>query len=379
MTGAPNPPTVGITGSAGFLGWHLRARLHLEGIATISADRATFADEQQLDQFVSSSDVIVHVAGVNRAHDESEVTSGNRWLADRLIESMTRCERSIPVLYTNSTKIDQPGVYGQAKRAAGEQLETHQRSTGQPFVNLVLPHLFGEYGQPHYNSAVTTFAYALATKQPCEVNRNGQIELLHAQDASARIVEFIRRPASGTKTMAGTPISIGESWDLLQRQHGRYVTDGTVPAFDSRFELHMFNLLRSQLYLAGYYPVSISQHADHRGAFEELCRSDGLGQSSYSTSVPGVTRGDHYHLEKIERFVVIHGAAIIRLRRLLTNETVEFRVSGAEPVLIDMPPLTTHNITNAGGDLLGTFFWAADHFDPANPDTYPEPVSAAVT
>ena len=119
------------------------------------------------------------------------------------------------------------------------------------------------------------------------------------------------------------------------------------------------------------YPMQLTKHADQRGAFFEVVRAWGQGQTSISTTVPGVIRGEHYHLDKVERFAVISGEATIRVRRLFTDEVVEFSVSGEEPVFIDMPPLCTHDITNTGEKELVTLFWSHDHFDPSNGDTYP--------
>ena len=119
------------------------------------------------------------------------------------------------------------------------------------------------------------------------------------------------------------------------------------------------------------YPFALTKHADHRGAFFEVVRAWGQGQTSISTTVPGVIRGEHYHLNKVERFAVISGKATIRVRRLFTDDVVEFDVAGDEPCFIDMPPLCTHDITNTGDSELVTLFWSHDHFDPENGDTYP--------
>jgi len=366
--------TVGVTGANGFLGWHVRARLHLADIEVVSATRDTFADPGLLDHFVQQSGAIIHVAGVNRANTDEEVADGNRELAQQLIDAMGRTGKTVPTLYTNSTQSERDNVYGRAKQAAADLLTAHCEEAGVPCLDLVLPHLFGEYGKPHYNSAVTTFAHELAVGGEPSVNRDGQLELLHAQDVAARVLDFIAAPTGGRARMTGVTISVGEVWDLMQTQHRRYANEFTVPDCANRFELQIFNTLRSQLYLNGFYPRSLTLHADNRGAFAELCRADCLGQTSVSTSVPGITRGDHFHLDKIERFIVLDGTATIRIRRVLTNEVTTHEVSGENPVYIDMPPLATHNITNTGDTTLTTLFWAADHFDPNNPDTYVDPV-----
>lgn len=371
---------VGITGAGGFLGWHIRCRLRAEGIEAATANRETFADDDALDAFIEHSDLIVHAAGVNRDDERDDVEAGNRWLADRLVGAMERTDHWSPVVYTNSTQSEAGTAYGEAKQSAAARLGSSLNQHGAPLVDLVLPHLFGEYGHPFYNSAVSTFAHLLATRSEPTINPDGRLELLHAQDVAAEVVRLaaaLDSVQSSRQRLAGHEISIPDAWDLLASQHHRYVEELTVPTFDSRFELQMFNMLRSQLDLAGYYPVPITRHGDDRGAFSELCRADGTGQTSISTSKPGITRGDHYHLDKIERFVVVDGEGVIRLRRLFTDEIREYRVCGEQPTLIDMPPLVTHNITNVGGGMLITMFWAGDHFDPDEPDTFFEPVEAS--
>lgn len=368
---------VGVTGAAGFLGWHMRSRLHLEGISCVAADRTTFSDSVALDEFVSKCTSIVHTAGVNRAEPD-EVAAGNPNIATALVEALARTNSSIPIIYANSTHAEGDTVYGRSKRRAAEILADHQEKVGAPFLNLVLPHLFGEFGRPHYNSAVTTFAHELATGGTPEINESGRLELAHAQDVAAHCLAALANPAAldprAVERFDGTAISVGEVWELMRTQHDRYVDSFTVPDFANRFELQIFNTLRSQLYSTGFYPRSLVQHSDDRGAFVELARSDGLGQTSLSSSLPGISRGDHFHIDKIERFVVVGGQARITMRRVLTDEVVAVDVSGDAPVFIDMPPLVTHKIENTAGSNLTTMFWAADHFDPAAPDTWHDPV-----
>ncbi len=367
---------IGITGGTGFLGWHLRCRFEAEGHEVLVADRATLGDAEAALAFVAGCDAIVHAAAVNRANSDDEITEGNAAAAEALAVAVEADGRPIPVIVTNSTQSERDNVYGRAKQAAADRIAAAGAATGGAVVDLVLPHLFGEFGRPDYNSAVTTFAHRLATDTPAEINRDGRVELLHAQDVALAILALLDGDefVSQRVRLDGRPISIGEVWDLLQAQHRRYVDERTVPAFADRFELQVFNTLRSQLHEAGYYPSPFTLHADQRGAFAELVRSDGLGQTSMSTSVPGITRGDHFHFDKIERFAVITGSARIRIRRLHDDEVRTYDVTGDEPVFIDMVPLCTHNITNTGDDELLTIFWAADHFDPAHPDTYVAPV-----
>lgn len=365
---------VGITGANGFLGWHLRIRLALEGHDVRTATRETFAGPEALNEFVDGLDTIVHAAGVNRANDAAEITSGNRDLAADLVEALDTTASQATVIYTNSTQSEADNLYGNAKREAASILAQQQARLDAGFVDLVLPHLFGEFGRPFYNSAVTTFAHLLATGGEPTINDGGTLELVHAQQVAEQILPLLSERTSRRIRVEGHQCSVRDAWELLAAQHQRYVDEGTIPDTSDAHELRMFNTLRSQLYAADLYPVNLTLHADERGAFSEMARADGLGQTSISTSVPGITRGDHYHLDKIERFVVIRGQARIRVRQLLTDEIKTYDVSGDAPMVIDMPTLCTHNITNTGDSEMVTLFWAADHFDPSHPDTFPEPV-----
>lgn len=365
---------IGVTGSDGFLGWHVRCRLLALQVDTATANRATFAHNDLLDDFVQASDAIIHCAGVNRARDDSQVADGNPDLADRLTDAMERTGKHVPVVYSNSTQSDHDNVYGNSKQSAADHLAIQLRGAGTTFDDVVLPHLFGEFGRPNYNSAVITFAHHLSVGTEPDINGDGQLELLHAGDAATRLIELALRPVNDRHRIDGVAMSVGEAWNVLAVAHQRYVADGTIPDMTRRVELQLFNMLRSQLFLAGFYPRTITQHADQRGAFSELVRADGLGQTSISTTAPGISRGDHFHFHKVERFIVVNGEATISLRQLLTEEVHTFKVSGDEPVFIDMPPLVTHNIVNVGNTTLTTIFWAGDHFDPAAPDTYVDPV-----
>ncbi len=361
---------VGVTGSNGFFGWHLRCRLFTFGWETKVADRSTFANTDMLDEFVSACDVVVHLAGVNRANSEDEIVSGNRELADALVDARARTDAKFDVIFANSAKIELPGIYGEAKDHASQILAADAKQAGVRLVDVVFPHLYGEFGIPFYNSAVTTFAHQLAKGEESQVN-DGQLELLHIQDACELIIESVTNGSSGRIRPTGTEITVPACHELMTSLAAPYVHSGTLPHIaEDHLELRLFNTIRSQMW-PDAYPMKLTRHADHRGAFFEVVRAWGQGQTSISTTVPGVVRGEHYHLNKVERFAVISGQAQIRVRRLFTNDTYRYDVTGSEPVFIDMPPLCTHDITNTGSDELVTLFWSHDHFDPANGDTYP--------
>jgi UDP-2-acetamido-2,6-beta-L-arabino-hexul-4-ose reductase len=203
------------------------------------------------------------------------------------------------------------------------------------------------------------------------------VELLHAQDAAQSLVDALTTEVDRLDPR-GETLRVQEVLDLLHEFKASYDT-GTVPDLSTPVRTNLFNTYRAALFPAAY-PIALTPHADARGRFVETVRSlGGPGQTSFSTTVPGVTRGEHYHLRKVERFAVIQGSATISLRRLFTDEVVDFPVTGEHPAAVDMPIGWAHNITNTGEDTLLTQFWSNELFDPADPDTYPEPVRRTTT
>lgn len=369
--------TAGITGVEGFLGWHLRCRLLSQGVSAVPAGRGILSDASSTARFVEESrGHVFHIAGVNRADSDDLIRSGNVEPAAALAKAIQEHNEPTTVVYANSVKADQSGAYGEAKAEAAAILRRACEATGGRFVDVRFPHLYGEFGVPFYNSAVTTFAYQVANGETSVVN-DGDLELLHVQDAAQILTDAAysaAAPLSEPVRPKGVAIGVRDAHDLIARLAVPYVETRTFPELADDFELHLFNMVRSQMWPDGY-PYQLTRHADHRGAFFEATRAFGQGQTSISTTVPGVVRGEHYHFDKVERFVVVSGEAVIRVRRLFDNDVVEFRVDGEQPSVIDMPPLCTHDITNVGSSELVTMFWSHDHFNPERADTFPLPVT----
>lgn len=366
---------IGITGIKGFIGWHLRCRCSIhDDIAIVPADRETFAVPSMLDSFVAQCDVIVHLAGMNRGN-ESEIEKTNLKLAKLLVDSMERMNVQPHVLFSSSIHIDFDTSYGRSKRAVTAVFDEWSNRTGALFTNFVFPHIFGENGRPLYNSVVSTFCYQLANGTLPSIEKDSLLELLHVQDVAQIIIDTIQRRITDEIRTTGQSMSVRE---LLQRLRGmaELYKQGTIPNLDDSLNIKLFNTYRSYLY-PKQYPVMLKLNADHRGSLFEAVKTEHGGQAFLSSTHPGITRGDHFHFNKVERFLVIEGQAIIRLRRLFDDRIVEFIVDGREPAFVDIPTLSTHNITNIGDGELLTFFWSHEIFDPVNPDTYREPVALA--
>ncbi len=363
---------VAVTGAGGFVGWHLRCRARAAGGPdVVPLGRADLADADALAARLAGVDAVVHLAGVNRGRPE-EVEKGNIALAETLETALSRCGGAPRVVYADSIHARSDTPYGRAKRAAGEILAGWAERSGGGYCDVVLPNLFGEHGRPFYNSFVATFCHQLAHGETPTVVEDRPVELLHVQDAVEALLRAVTDDARWVAP-AGRTHRVGEVLRRLE-EFARVYHDGRIPPLASRFDVRLFNTYRSFLF-PGAYPIRPVRHADARGHLIEAVKQDGgPGQVFYSVTRPGATRGDHFHLRKIERFLVMSGTAEIALRRLGTEEVVRFTVSGETPAIVDMPALWAHSITNTGASDLVTLFWCNEVFDPADPDTHPEPV-----
>lgn len=361
---------VAITGAGGFLGFHLRAAARDYGIRTVGIPLGQRFDLAQAQSAIDGAETLIHLAGVNRGTDQ-EITEGNAVFAQQISDSLEGVgQPPTTIVYANSIHADNDSVYGTAKQQAAETIAAAAQRWGTGFENIKLPHVFGEFGRPFYNSVVATFSHLIAQEQQPEIQHDQELQLLHAQNAAEVLlgVSNMNRIAglSQWETVSGIK--------LLLEEFSDWYSAGEFPDLLTTFRRDLFNTYRSYLF-PEHAPISIARHADQRGAFFELVRSHGgTGQTSFSTTAPGITRGDHYHRRKIERFTVVAGEAEIKLRRLLDDEVFTFRISGDKPRSVDMPTMYTHSITNVGSETLYTTFWTNDIFDPDCPDTIAEPV-----
>lgn len=357
-----------LTGAAGFLGWHTRLRLHaLSNHTIVPVIRDNWG---RLDELCRDADAVIHIAGTNRGEPTS-VEHSNVQLAEELAVALGREARPVRVVYANSIQDGNGTAYGTGKGRAGERLLAAALTNGGSMVDVRLPNLFGEHGRPAYNSFVATFVDRIAEGGTPEIHDN-EVALLHVQDAAQALIDGLSTDQQRLDP-DGRLTGVREVWDLLVEFASGYDT-GEFPDLSTPFRVDLFNTYRAALF-PSRYPIALTPHNDARGSFVETVRClGGEGQTSFSTTVPGVTRGEHYHLRKIERFAVIQGQATMSLRKMFTDEVFDFPVTGDAPAAVDMPVGWVHNITNTGNDLLLTQFWSHELYRPEAPDTYPQPV-----
>ncbi|MET8358456.1 capsular biosynthesis protein [Micromonospora sp. NPDC005171] len=362
-----------LTGGGGFLGWHVRVLLRALGWPEpVIITRADLADPRVVGAKVSGVDRVLHLAGVNRG-DPAEVAEGNRRIAAQLAAGLrAAADPPSSVVYANSVQAGNGTPYGDAKADAARILA----DTRLPLEDVLLSNLYGEHGRPYYNSAVATFCRVLAEGGQPEVHTDREMALVHVTDAAARLVGV---PADGSWDPAMPALRLGVR-ELAERLAGLAATyrTGEIPVLTDRHLVRLFNTYRSHCFPT-HYPLALPRRADVRGELVETVKvHGGAGQTFSSTSHPGVTRGEHFHLAKVERFVVLRGTAEISLRRVCDSDVVRFPVSGDEPVAVDMPTMWVHKLVNTGDDELVTLFWTNELFDPARPDTWPEPVESRI-
>lgn len=357
-----------ITGGFGQFGWHLRCQLFgRQDFDAVPLGRDEMADRDVLTEKLAGADMVVHLAAVNRGSDD-EVAAVNPELAERVVAALDRLGAKPHVIYASSTHALQDSVYGIAKRQAGEVFSKWSKRSGAKYTEFIFPHLFGELARPFYNSAVSTICHQVAKGEPPTVNPDGVVELVHFSDAARRVIAAFESGQAGQFRVDGERLSIPELAAFVTQADHHYRQDMIIPDLRRLLHLRLFNTYRSYLF-PDAYPFELTLKSDNRGALVETVKSENGGQTFLSWTKPGVTRGQHFHYDKVERFCVLKGKATIRVRRLFHDNTVTFDVCGDKPQVIDMPTLHTHNITNTGSDELVTLFWAHEIFDPDHPDT----------
>jgi UDP-2-acetamido-2,6-beta-L-arabino-hexul-4-ose reductase len=363
--------TIAISGAGGFLGWHTRCGAHALGESTRPLKVGEEFDPTAAADAVSGVSRLVHLAGVNRASDE-DVLDGNLLFARQVGEAMERsADPPSVVVFADSIQAGNGTVYGRAKAKAADILQSAAERVGAAFIDVRLPNLFGEHGRPHYNSVVATFAHQIVVGEPPRIDVDLELTLLHAQNAADLLLGVITQDEAENLQVKET---VSGLLSRLVAMAEMYTHGGQIPDLSSPFDRDLFNTYRAAAFETTA-PIPLDRRADARGSFFEVVRAHGgPGQTSFSTTAPTITRGQHYHRRKVERFTVLAGEAVIALRRLFTTDVREFRVTSDSPASIDMPTLWAHNITNVGDSLLYTSFWSNELFDPQRPDTISEPV-----
>lgn len=376
-----------VTGARGFMGKNLVATLEAirdgkdksrgltQELTILPYDLDT--DPALLDGYCRQADFVYHLAGVNRPRDAAEFMEGNFGFTSTLLSSLRKHSNRAPVLITSSIQAALDNPYGQSKKAGEDLLFAYGRQTGAPVYVYRLPNAFGKWSRPNYNSAIATFCHNIARGLPITVSDRANIlNLVYIDDIVAEII----------RAMQGKPNKTGEFCEVLpvhRASLGQIVdwissfpesrTSLQVPQLDHPLVKKLYSTYLSFLPEDAFaYPLT--SHADERGSFTEVLRTPDRGQVSVNISKPGITKGNHWHHTKNEKFLVVKGRGVIRFRKIGGREVIEYFVNGDELKVVDIPTGYTHNIENLGEGDMVTLMWANEPFDPQKPDTYFEKV-----
>lgn len=365
-----------VTGAQGFVGRNLCVELRRrEEITLYAIDIENSPDE--LECALSQADVIVHLAGVNRPQHVEEFAAGNAGFTAQLCERLQTMGRAPKILLASSIQAEMENPYGASKRAAEELLARFCAETGATGIIYRLKNLFGKWCRPNYNSVTATFCHHIAHDLPIEIADPARtVELTYIDDVVAAFLGELQAPTQPGCHMAdplpARQITLGALATLIKGFRDSRATL-RMPDFSDAFTRRLYGTYLSYLDRDDFaYQLDIK--ADNRGTLAEFMKSPSFGQIFVSRTNPGITRGNHFHHTKTEKFMVVEGEAIIRFRRIDTEDVIEYPVSGRDYRVVDIPTGYTHSIENVGETELVTLFWACEVFDPANPETYFAPV-----
>ena len=369
---------IGITGQAGFIGTHLFNffRLKVGEVIRIPFHDDFFSDQKKLEEFVKQCDAIVHLAALNRHNDPQTIYNTNIELVKRLLIALENTGSNPHILFSSSTQEERDNSFGKSKRKGREMLAQWAERNGALFTGLVIPNVFGPFGNPYYNSVVATFSHQLIHDEQPKIEVDAQLKLIYISDL-LKIIYFLISNKVADREFKVPPTDeakVTEILTLLQSFRSLYYERGILPDLTDPFERNLFNTFVCYIDHSKYFPFKLKNNLDHRGSFVETVKLHSGGQVSFSTTKPGITRGNHFHTRKAERFAVIKGKALIQLRRVGTDKVLNFELNGSDPSYVDMPIWHTHNITNIGNEDLYTIFWISEFYEPSDPDTFFEEV-----
>lgn len=334
------------------------------------------SDISELYEALQQVDCIIHLAGVNRPEDPKEFEIGNVGSIKDICDKLKDIGRTPKIILSSSIQAVLDNPYGVSKRLAEEELQRFSADTGAECVVYRFKNLFGKWCRPNYNSVTATFCHNIANDLPIQISDpSNEIELTHIDDVVEAFTAELSSSSPGfrfAQPLESVRISLGE---LAEKIHffKKMRTSLHLPVLDNAFERALYGTYLSYLDTRDF-EYGLEKRSDQRGSLAEFLKSPSMGQIFVSRTKPGITRGDHYHHTKTEKFLVLQGTAIIRFRHIDSDQVLEYRVQGEDYRVLDIPPGYTHSIENVGEDELVTLFWASEIFDPEKPDTYFEKV-----
>ncbi|MBO5347004.1 MAG: capsular polysaccharide biosynthesis protein CapF [Lachnospiraceae bacterium] len=367
-----------VTGAKGFIGKNLLTELaRREGIEVLSFDLDTSIE--LLDDYCRDCDFVFNLAGINRPERVEEFMEGNFGFATTLVNTLKKYGNNCPVMNSSSIQAVLDNPYGQSKKAGEDMMFAYSKETGAPVYIYRFPNVFGKWCRPNYNSAVATFCHNIAHDFPIQVNNRATVmHLVYIDDVVEELLGALEgHPHVNSEGYCYVPVehetTLGEIVDLLysfrESRQNLMIPDMTEGSFAKKLYSTYLSYLPEDAFS---YPLNM--HVDNRGSFTEILRSVDRGQVSVNISKPGITKGNHWHHTKNEKFLVVSGKGLIRFRKIGTEEIIEYYVSGDKLEVVDIPTGYTHSIVNVGDNDLVTIMWCNECYNPDKPDTIFEAV-----
>ncbi len=361
-----------VTGAKGFIGKNLIAELRNRKYDDIfEYDRDT--DPSLLDEHCKEADFVFHLAGVNRPKEQSEFMEGNFGFTSVLLNTLQKYNNICPVMISSSIQAELDNPYGESKKAGEDLLFSYGKETGSKVLVYRFPNVFGKWCRPNYNSAVATFCHNIAHDLPIQVNDPSVVlNLVYIDDVVNELINALEGNENKVDSFCEVPvvhtISLGEIVDLIY-SFKKSRENRLVPNMSDAFTKKLYSTYLSYL-PGGQFSYDLKMNVDQRGSFTEFIKTPDRGQVSVNISKPGITKGNHWHHTKNEKFLVVSGKGVIRFRKIDSDEVQEYFVSSDKMEVVDIPTGYTHNIENLGDTDMVTIMWANESFDPEKPDTF---------
>ncbi|MCM3617925.1 capsular polysaccharide biosynthesis protein CapF [Sutcliffiella horikoshii] len=361
-----------VTGSQGFIGKNLLAELkNKEFPEILEVNRKT--EQSTLDKYCKEAEFVFHLAGVNRPEDQSEFMDGNYGFTSILLETLKKQKNTCPILISSSIQAELDNPYGVSKKAGEDLLFEYSEETGAKVLVYRLPNVFGKWCRPNYNSAVATFCHNVAHDLSINVNDPSvEMNLVYIDDLIGEFINALNGKENTRGDFCEVPVvhvtTLGEIVELIY-SFKKSREERTIPNMSKAFTKKLYSTYLSYL-PSKQFSYDLKMNVDHRGSFTEFIKTPDRGQVSVNISKPGITKGNHWHHTKNEKFLVVSGEGVIRFRRIGTEEIIEYFVSGNKLEVVDIPTGYTHNIENLGETDLVTIMWVNEYFNPEKPDTY---------
>lgn len=362
-----------VTGASGFVGKNLICQLENLGYKNIyKYDKDN--SKEDLDLFTKDCDFVFHLAGVNRPKQVEEFVSGNVYFTQELIDSLEKNNNNCRIMMSSSIQAELDNPYGESKRNGEKLIFEYSIRNSVPVFVYRFQNLYGKWSNPNYNSVVATFCYNVANNLPITINdKNAELRLCYIDDVVKELINCLEgNPTADENNFYKVPVDdkviLGRLAEIIQSFKANRKSLNVINC-NSHLEKSLYSTYLSFL-PTNDFAYELKENVDNRGSFTEIIKTIDSGQFSVNISKPGITKGNHWHNTKTEKFLVVSGHCLIKFRKIGDEKVYTYDVSDKKMEVVDIPCGYTHNITNVGDSDSVTFMWCNECYDPNNPDTY---------